>query len=112
MTAVDGERLVDAMARAGFDPRRITEATAPAGAVASYVELHIEQGPRLEEAGVPLRVVEAIVGVPRSPVIFVGQADHAGTTPMPRRRDAFLAAPDHAPRAREHLVTHRSAVSG
>ena len=56
MTAVDGERLVDAMARAGFDPRRITEATAPAGAVAAYVELHIEQGPRLEEAGIPIGV--------------------------------------------------------
>src|SRR5439155_580448 len=58
MTAVDGERLVDAMARAGFDPRRITEATAPAGAVAAYVELHIEQGPRLEEAGIPIGGVD------------------------------------------------------
>src|SRR6266849_10769576 len=53
MAASDGERLVDAMARAGFDPTPAPEAQAPAGAVASYVELHIEQGPRLEEAGVP-----------------------------------------------------------
>jgi N-carbamoyl-L-amino-acid hydrolase len=75
------------------------------------VELHIEQGPRLEEAGVPIGVVEAIVGVRRARVIFVGQADHAGTTPMERRRDAFLAAADYALRAREHVVTRGSAVS-
>ena len=111
MAAVDGTRLVDAMAGAGFDAHRAAEAKAPAGAVASYVELHIEQGPRLEEAGVPIGVVEAIVGVRRSRVIFVGQADHAGTTPMPRRRDAFLAAADYALRVREHVVTRGSDVS-
>jgi beta-ureidopropionase / N-carbamoyl-L-amino-acid hydrolase len=111
MAAVDGTRLVDAMARAGFDAHRAADAKAPAGAVASYVELHIEQGPRLEEAGVPIGVVEAIVGVRRSRVVFVGQADHAGTTPMERRRDAFLAAADYALRARAHVVTRGSAVS-
>src|SRR6266850_1754295 len=111
MAAADGERLVDAMAGAGFDALRAPEAQAPAGAVASYVELHIEQGPRLEEAGVPIGVVEAIVGVRRTRVIFIGQADHAGTTPMPRRRDAFLAAADYALRVREHVVTRGSAVS-
>ena len=77
------------------------------GAVAAYVELHIEQGPRLEEAGVPIGVVDAIVGVRRTRLIFTGQADHAGTTPMERRRDAFLAAADYALRAREHVVTAR-----
>ena len=76
------------------------------GSVAAYVELHIEQGPRLEEAAVQIGVVEAIVGVRRSRIIFRGQADHAGTTPMERRRDAFLAAADYALRAREHVVTH------
>jgi N-carbamoyl-L-amino-acid hydrolase len=104
LTATDGERLVDAMARAGFDARRATEARAPAGAVDAYVELHIEQGPRLEEAGVPIGVVDAIVGVRRSRVVFHGQPDHAGTTPMARRRDAFLGAADFALRAREHVV--------
>jgi len=111
MAAVDGARLVDAMAHAGFDARRAPEARAPAGAVAAYVELHIEQGARLEEAGVPIGVVETIVGVRRSRVIFVGQADHAGTTPMDRRRDAFLAAADYALRVREHVVTRGSGVS-
>ncbi|MBI4593972.1 MAG: Zn-dependent hydrolase [Candidatus Rokubacteria bacterium] len=105
LAAVDGERLVDAMARCGFDAQRAAQAQAPAGGVAAYVELHIEQGPRLEEAGIPIGVVEVIVGVRRSRVVFRGQADHAGTTPMERRRDAFLAAADFALRARELVVT-------
>jgi N-carbamoyl-L-amino-acid hydrolase len=103
LTAVDGDRLVDAMRRAGFDAARVPEARAPAGAVAAYVELHIEQGPRLEEASIPIGVVDSIVGIRRTRVRFVGQADHAGTTPMERRRDAFLAAADYALRARDLL---------
>ena len=109
MAAVDGERLADAMARAGFDAARAHEARVPRGAVAAYVELHIEQGPRLEEAGIPIGVVDSIVGIRRTRVTFVGQADHAGTTPMPRRRDAFLAAADYALRARALVVAERRA---
>ena len=86
-------------------PRRLRRQPCPRGqraqgAVHAYIELHIEQGPRLEEAGVPIAVVDSIVGVRRTRVIFHGQADHAGTTPMERRRDAFLAAADYALRAR------------
>jgi beta-ureidopropionase / N-carbamoyl-L-amino-acid hydrolase len=104
MASVDGDRLVDAMRRAGFDAQRAPDAAAPRGSVAAYVELHIEQGPRLDEAGIPIGVVEAIVGVRRARVVFHGQADHAGTTPMERRRDAFLAAADYALKARELVV--------
>jgi len=104
MAAVDGERLVDAMARAGFDARRAPDARAPANAVHAYVELHIEQGPRLDEAGVPIAVVDSIVGIRRARLTFRGQADHAGTTPMERRRDAFLAAADYALKARDLVV--------
>src|SRR5207245_8673651 len=111
MAAVDGERLMDAMARAGFDALRAPEAKVPPEAVNAYLELHIEQGPRLEEAGIPIGVVEAIVGVRRARVIVTGQADHAGTTPMERRRDAFLAAADYALRVREHVVTRGSKAS-
>jgi N-carbamoyl-L-amino-acid hydrolase len=106
MASVEGERLVDAMRRAGFDALQAPEARAPEGAVAAYVELHIEQGPRLDEAGVPIGVVEAIVGVRRTRVVVRGQADHAGTTPMDRRRDAFLGAAEYALRSRD-LVTGR-----
>jgi N-carbamoyl-L-amino-acid hydrolase len=74
--------------------------------VHAYVELHIEQGPRLDEAGVPIAAVDSIVGVRRTRLIFTGQADHAGTTPMERRRDAFLAAADYSLRARDHIVAH------
>ena len=108
MAAADGERLMDAMARAGFEALRAPTAEAPRGSVAAYVELHIEQGPWLEEAGVPIGVVEGIVGIRRARVIFQGQADHAGTTPMERRRDAFLGAADWALRVREHVVKHGS----
>jgi N-carbamoyl-L-amino-acid hydrolase len=111
MAAADGERLVDAMARAGFDALRAPDAQAPPGAVAAYVELHIEQGPRLEEAGIPIGVVEAIVGVRRTRVIFIGQADHAGTTPMERRRDGFLAAAEFALKARDLVVKRGSGRS-
>jgi N-carbamoyl-L-amino-acid hydrolase len=73
-------------------------------ALAAYVELHIEQGPRLEEAGVPIGVVEAIVGIRRTRLTFRGQADHAGTTPMERRRDGFLGAAEYALKARDLVV--------
>lgn len=111
MAAADGERLVDAMARAGFDARLAPRARVPAGAVAAYVELHIEQGPRLDEAGVPIGIVETIVGVRRARLVFRGQPDHAGTTPMARRRDAFLGAAEYALRARDHVVGRGSPLS-
>jgi N-carbamoyl-L-amino-acid hydrolase len=53
--------------------------------------------------------VDTIVGVRRARVVFLGQADHAGTTPMDRRRDAFLAAADYALKARELVVTRGGA---
>jgi allantoate deiminase len=58
----------------------------------AFVELHIEQGPRLERAGEPLGVVTGIAGQARGQVVFEGRADHAGTTPMDRRDDALLKA--------------------
>ena len=109
--AIDGDRLVDAMKRAGFDARRAPRARARAGAVAAYVELHIEQGPHLEAAGIPIGVVEGIVGIRRSRLSFLGEPDHAGATPMARRKDSFLAAADYALRAREHVVRKGSGRS-
>src|SRR5207344_2472697 len=94
----------DAMARAGFDALRAPDAQVDPAALAAYVELHIEQGPRLEEAGIPIGVVESIVGVRRTRLIFTGQADHAGTTPMERRRDGFLAGAEYATKARDLVV--------
>jgi acetylornithine deacetylase/succinyl-diaminopimelate desuccinylase-like protein len=57
-----------------------------------FVELHVEQGPRLERAGAPLGVVTAIAGIVRCTREFEGRADHAGTTPMDARADALVVA--------------------
>jgi acetylornithine deacetylase/succinyl-diaminopimelate desuccinylase-like protein len=66
-----------------------------------YVELHIEQGPRLERAGAPLGVVTGIAGIIRCQREFDGRADHAGTTPMDARRDALIEAAGYVLRVRE-----------
>jgi hydantoinase/carbamoylase family amidase len=60
--------------------------------LAAYLELHIEQGPRLEAEGVELAAATAIAGISRSTITFEGQANHAGTTPMTMRRDALWGA--------------------
>ena len=78
--------------RAGADRLQgRTRQTAPVP-IAAYLELHIEQGPVLEDAGVPVGVVEGIVGITWSEVTAEGRADHAGPSPMPLRRDALVAA--------------------
>jgi N-carbamoyl-L-amino-acid hydrolase len=59
---------------------------------AAYLELHIEQGPVLEDAGLPVGVVDGIVGITWSEVTIEGQADHAGPSPMRLRKDALVAA--------------------
>ena len=87
-----GRTLAEALAQMGGDPDRIAEALWPAGTASAYLELHVEQGTRLEEAARGLAVVTAIAGIHRAEIRLEGRADHAGTTPMDRRRDALLAA--------------------
>jgi N-carbamoyl-L-amino-acid hydrolase len=111
LRAADGERLVDAMARAGFDARKAHRAACDPRMLSAYVELHIEQGPNLEAARLPIGVVEGIVGIRRNRLVVVGEPDHAGTTPMARRKDAFLGAAEYALRAREHVVKKGSGRS-
>jgi acetylornithine deacetylase/succinyl-diaminopimelate desuccinylase-like protein len=65
-----------------------------------YLELHVEQGPLLERAGVPLGVVSSIVGLARREVLFAGTPGHAGTTPMNARDDALVRAADYVLRVR------------
>lgn len=88
---MDGE-IAQAVRDFGLDPERIGEARMDASRVIGYVEFHIEQGPLLDDAGVSLAVVDAIVGQSRFGLTFTGAANHAGTTPMRRRRDALAAA--------------------
>ncbi len=86
LTIGDGIRAV------GGDPARIAEARRAPGSLAAFVELHIEQGAILAESGIDIGVVEGIVGIRWWDVTVEGVANHAGTTPMGRRRDALVSA--------------------
>jgi N-carbamoyl-L-amino-acid hydrolase len=90
--ARNGRLLADNIRAIGGDPARRPEARHDKGAVAAYLELHIEQGGTLDAAGVPIGVVEGIVGIHHYEVTIRGFANHAGTTPMNQRRNALLAA--------------------
>ncbi|MEO8290033.1 MAG: Zn-dependent hydrolase, partial [Gaiellaceae bacterium] len=83
--------VADAMAAAGFDFARLPSARGVDG-VGAYLELHIEQGPVLEQSGEDVGVVTAITGLLGFRVHFLGAANHAGTTPMEVRRDALAGA--------------------
>ncbi|MDR3700363.1 MAG: Zn-dependent hydrolase [Candidatus Sulfopaludibacter sp.] len=82
----------DAIHKIGGDPGRIAQAARAKGSFHCYLELHIEQGGTLEREGFPIGVVEGIVAIDRYDAEIRGFANHAGTTPMPERRDALLAA--------------------
>ena len=84
----DGRRFGDELRRIGYLGR---EEDRP-GRPAAYLELHVEQGPVLEDAGLPVGVVEGIVGITWIEVTLAGRADHAGPSPMRLRRDALAAA--------------------
>jgi hydantoinase/carbamoylase family amidase len=87
----EGVSLAEAMRSLGFDFDRLAQAKA-VGRIGAYLELHIEQGPRLERAGIDVGVVTAIVGLAGYRVRLTGAANHAGTTPMEDRRDALAGA--------------------
>ena len=76
-----------------------------------YVELHVEQGPKLERAGAPLGVVTNIAGIVRCTREFGGRADHAGTTPMDARSDALIGAAEYVLRVRDVAGGIESAVA-
>jgi hydantoinase/carbamoylase family amidase len=83
--------VADAMAAGGFDFERLGEAKA-VDRVGAYLELHIEQGPVLEQEGLDLGIVSGIAGLLGFRVRLSGEANHAGTTPMTSRRDALAGA--------------------
>ena len=86
-----GVSIRKAIADFGLNPAEIAQAVMPNN-IRGYVEFHIEQGPVLENVGCPLGVVEEIAGQSRMEFAFVGQANHAGTTPMNLRHDALAGA--------------------
>jgi N-carbamoyl-L-amino-acid hydrolase len=88
----EGVALPDALGEHGVDLDRAVDARSELEGAAAYLELHIEQGPVLESMGLPLGVVLGTFGVERHQVTFRGQAAHAGSTPMDKRRDALAGA--------------------
>jgi len=87
----DGISIRSAIKEFGLSPTEISRAKIHPDTLA-YLEFHIEQGPVLDSLQLPLGVVEAIAGQTRTEFVFVGHANHAGTTPMHLRRDAIAAA--------------------
>lgn len=93
----DGVSLVDALKGVGVDFERVKDSHRELENAAAYLELHIEQGPVLLDLDLPLGAVLGTFGVERHAITFRGQAAHSGSTPMNRRRDAFLAAARMSP---------------
>jgi N-carbamoyl-L-amino-acid hydrolase len=91
-TDAQGTSLPDALAAHGVDLDRATEARSQLKDAAAYLELHIEQGPVLESMDLPLGAVLGTFGVERHQITWTGQAAHAGSTPMDKRRDALAGA--------------------
>jgi beta-ureidopropionase / N-carbamoyl-L-amino-acid hydrolase len=88
----EGVALPEALSEHGVELDQALEARSQLEGAASYLELHIEQGPVLESMDLPLGVVLGTFGVERHQVTFRGQAAHAGSTPMDKRRDALAGA--------------------
>ena len=99
-----GQGLEEAIAAAGYAGRPLARLD-PARHLA-FVEMHIEQGPRLEDEGKRIGAVTGITGMRRRVVSFIGRADHAGTTPMALRLDAGAALVRYATLAVERLREH------
>src|SRR5688572_4809741 len=109
-----GTRLVDALRENGVDLDRMLDAHGELKTIdaKAYLELHIEQGPVLESMNKPTGVVLGTFGVERHMLRFVGQAAHSGSTPIPMRKDAFLAAAQTALDCREIARRHSQPGAG
>jgi allantoate deiminase len=90
LISYDGKRMSEVMREIGLDPERIPEAQR--NDIGAWVELHIEQGPLLESAGIPVAVVNAITGIKHYEVTLTGRSDHAGARPIDDRLDPMHGA--------------------
>ena len=108
-----GVKLVDALRENGVELSRMHESQQFLKAIdaKAYLELHIEQGPVLESMNKSTGVVQGTFGVERHLLRFTGQAAHSGSTPIPMRRDAFLAAAESALGFREIARKHTTPVA-
>jgi allantoate deiminase len=106
----NGISVREAIQAYGLDPAQLAAAALPDDTFA-YLELHIEQGPVLESEDRSLGIVEALVGQTRMQLIFTGQANHAGTTPMHLRHDAMAAAADWIVALEDYGAKHDGVVA-
>ena len=93
---LNGVPLHEAMLEQGLDPMKALDARRLPDEIDSYLELHIEQGPVLDERHLQVGIVESITGLQSWSLRFDGEANHAGTTPMDYRKDAFMGLADFA----------------
>ena len=105
-----GIKLPDALREVGIDFERVKDSGVELKNAAAYLELHIEQGPVLLDLDLPLGAVLGTFGVERHAITFHGQAAHSGSTPMNRRKDAFLAAAKMSPEI--YKIAERSSGTG
>ncbi|UGV27554.1 allantoate amidohydrolase [Rhodopseudomonas boonkerdii] len=108
----DGTSMREAMIAFGLDPDHIGAAARAPAEVLAYLELHIEQGPVLEAQKLPVGVVTAIAGATRLAVELHGTAGHAGTVPMPMRRDALTGAAECILAVEEFCRSDRGGLVG
>ncbi len=90
-TNQQGKSLYQALKEAGGNPDKLEKVIRKPGSIASYWELHIEQGPVLDQQKIPIGVVSGIAAIVRAEITIVGESNHAGTTPMAQRKDALTA---------------------
>jgi len=95
------ESFEEGLARIGLTREGVLAAKRNPNDIAGYVEIHIEQGTRLEKANIDIGVVTSMVGIHSYMLTFTGQAAHAGTTPMNERKDALLGASAFVQQARQ-----------
>ncbi len=110
LTDRNGVSVAEAIQAYGLDPTQLPAATL-ANETFAYLEFHIEQGPVLESEDASLGIVEALVGQTRAELIFAGQANHAGTTPMQLRHDALAAAAEWIVAVEDYGRSHDSLVA-
>jgi N-carbamoyl-L-amino-acid hydrolase len=105
-----GRTLEEALVELGGRPADIPAEVRGPGDIAAYLEIHIEQGPVLEQRGIPLAAVTGIAGIRRFFVVVSGEINHAGTTPMDLRKDGLIAAAQFVVDAERIIRQEKNAV--
>lgn len=108
---LDGIKLTDAMKEVGLNAMDALHAKRNPETVHAFIELHIEQGPILDNMGISLGNVDAIAGLFKWEVSLIGKANHAGTTPMDMRNDAFMGLSEFSSEIQRILDENGSARS-